>query len=115
MLVTLYVFVFVCLCVIIGFFPFRSLCRTELSLETLVTSHIIVLYRYPSAHKILKVKVKGQGHLVANQGCRRNPYCISPNVGRYYGLVTGQPPAMEAAMEAEATMEAIEAAAMERF
>jgi len=38
-------------------------------------------------------------------------YCISPNVGRYYGLVTGPPPAMEA-MEAAATM-AIEAAAME--
>ena len=41
--------------------------------------------------------------------------CISPNVGRYYGLVTGPPPAMEAtmeAMEAEATM-AMEAAAME--
>ena len=36
-------------------------------------------------------------------------YCISPNVGRYYGLVTGPPPAMEA----EATMEAMEAAAME--
>ena len=43
-------------------------------------------------------------------------YCISPNVGRYYGLVTGPPPAMEAtmeAMEAEATM-AMEAAT-ERF
>ena len=28
-------------------------------------------------------------------------YCISPNVGRYYGLVTGPPapPAMEATME----------------
>ena len=39
-------------------------------------------------------------------------YCISPNVGRYYGLVTGPPPAMEATMEAEATM-AMEAAAME--
>ena len=41
--------------------------------------------------------------------------CISPNVGRYYGLVTGPPLAMEAtmeAMEAEATM-AMEAAAME--
>ena len=38
--------------------------------------------------------------------------CISPNVGRYYGLVTGPPPAMEATMEAEATM-AMEAAAME--
>ena len=44
--------------------------------------------------------------------------CISPNVGRYYGLVTGPPPppppmevTMEA-MEAEATMEA---AATERF
>ena len=38
--------------------------------------------------------------------------CISPNVGRYYGLVMGlpPPPAMEAM---EATMEA--AAAMERF
>ena len=38
-------------------------------------------------------------------------YCISPNVGRYYGLVTGPPPppAMEAAMEA------MEAAATERF
>ena len=35
------------------------------------------------------------------------PNCISPNVGRYYGLVTGPPPAMEAA----ATM--AEAAAME--
>ena len=35
------------------------------------------------------------------------PYCISPNVGRYYGLVTGPPPPMEA------TMEAMEAAAME--
>ena len=34
--------------------------------------------------------------------------CISPNVRRYYGLVTGPPPAMEA----EATM-AMEAAAME--
>ena len=42
-----------------------------------------------------------------------NYYCISPNVGRYYGLVTGPPPAMEAmeAMEAEAAM--AEAAAME--
>ena len=41
--------------------------------------------------------------------------CISPNVGRYYGLVTGLPPAMEATMEAtEATMEAA-AAATERF
>jgi len=39
-------------------------------------------------------------------------YCISPNVGRYYGLVTGPPPAMEATMEAAATM-AMEAAAME--
>ena len=43
-------------------------------------------------------------------------YCISPNVGRYFGLVTGPPlpPAMEAmqAMEA-AAMEA--AAATERF
>ena len=43
--------------------------------------------------------------------------CISPNVGRYYGLVTGPPPpaAMEATMEA--TMEAMEAAAAatERF
>jgi len=38
--------------------------------------------------------------------------CISPNVGRYYGLVTCPPPAMEATMEAEATM-AMEAAAME--
>ena len=38
--------------------------------------------------------------------------CISPNVGRYYGLVTGPPPAMEATMEAAATM-AMEAAAME--
>ena len=38
--------------------------------------------------------------------------CISPNVGRYYGLVTGLPPAMEATMEAAATM-AMEAAAME--
>ena len=37
-------------------------------------------------------------------------YCISPNVGRYYGLVTGPPPAMEA-MEAAAMM--AEAAAME--
>ena len=43
------------------------------------------------------------------------PNCISPNVGRYYGLVTGPPPppAMEATMEAmeamEATMEAREA------
>ena len=47
-----------------------------------------------------------------------NVYCISPNVGRYYGLVTGPPPpAMEAmeAVEAEATMEAMEAAATERF
>ena len=39
--------------------------------------------------------------------------CISPNVGRYFGLVTGPPPppameAMEAAMEAAA-------AATERF
>ena len=44
-------------------------------------------------------------------------YCISPNVGRYYGLVTGPPPApaMEATIEAEATMEAMEAAATERF
>ena len=42
-----------------------------------------------------------------------NIYCISPNVGRYFGLVTGPPPppAMEA-MEA-AAMEA--AAATERF
>ena len=35
--------------------------------------------------------------------------CISPNVGRYFGLVTGPPPppAMEATLEAmEATMEA---------
>jgi len=40
-------------------------------------------------------------------------YCISLNVGRYYGLVTGPPPAMEATMEAEATM-AMEAAT-ERF
>ena len=43
-------------------------------------------------------------------------YCISPNVGRYYGLVTGPPLAMEA-MEAAATM-AMEAAmetATERF
>ena len=43
--------------------------------------------------------------------------CISPNVGRYFGLVTGPPPAMEAmqaaAMEA-AAMEAA-AAATERF
>ena len=41
--------------------------------------------------------------------------CISPNVGRYYGLVTGPPPpppAREATMEA---MEAMEAAATERF
>ena len=48
-------------------------------------------------------------------GCvaRHVDYCISPNVGRYYGLVTGPPPpAMEATMEAEATM-AMEAAAME--
>ena len=39
-------------------------------------------------------------------------YCISPNVGRYFGLVTGPPPppAMEA-MEAAAAMEA----ATERF
>ena len=37
-------------------------------------------------------------------------YCISPNVGRYFGLVTGPPPAMEA-MEAAAAMEAMEAAA----
>ena len=37
--------------------------------------------------------------------------CISPNVGRYYGLVTGPPPAMEATMEAAATM--AETAAME--
>ena len=36
--------------------------------------------------------------------------CISPNVGRYFGLVTGPPPAMEAM---EAAMEA--AAATERF
>ena len=35
--------------------------------------------------------------------------CISPNVGRYFGLVTGPPPP---AMEA---MEAMEAEAMERF
>ena len=43
---------------------------------------------------------------------RINNYCISPNVGRYYGLVTGPPPpAMEATMEA--TMET--AAATERF
>ena len=44
--------------------------------------------------------------------------CISPNVGRYFGLVTGPPPppAMEAmqAMEA-AAMEAAAAAATERF
>ena len=46
--------------------------------------------------------------------------CISPNVGRYFGLVTGPPPppameAMEAAMEAmEVAMEAA-AAATERF
>ena len=34
---------------------------------------------------------------------RARPHnCISPNVGRYFGLVTGPPPAMEA-MEAEAT------------
>ena len=39
--------------------------------------------------------------------------CISPNVGRYYGLVTGPPPAMEATMEAMEAMEA--AAATERF
>ena len=39
--------------------------------------------------------------------------CISPNVGRYYGLVTGPPPAMEATMEAMATL-AMEAAT-ERF
>ena len=37
--------------------------------------------------------------------------CISPNVGRYFGLVTGPPPAMEAM---EAAMEAA-AAATERF
>ena len=39
-------------------------------------------------------------------------YCISPNVGRYFGLVTGPPPppAMEA-METAAAMEA----ATERF
>ena len=37
--------------------------------------------------------------------------CISPNVGRYYGLVTGPPP--PPAMEA--TMGAMEAAATERF
>ena len=37
-------------------------------------------------------------------------YCISPNVGRYFGLVTGPPPAMEA-IEAAAT----EAEATERF
>ena len=43
--------------------------------------------------------------------------CISPNVGRYYGLVTGPPPAMEATMEAMATlaMEAAMEAATERF
>ena len=43
-----------------------------------------------------------------------NNNCISPNVGRYYGVVTGPPPppAMEATMEA---MEAMEAAATERF
>ena len=43
-------------------------------------------------------------------------YCISPNVGRYYGLVTGPPPAMEA-MEATATlaMEAAMETATERF
>ena len=40
----------------------------------------------------------------------RDINCISPNVGRYYGLVTGPPPAMEA-MEAAATM--AETAAME--
>ena len=34
-------------------------------------------------------------------------YCISPNVGRYYGLVTGPPPLP--------AMEAMEAAATERF
>ena len=34
-------------------------------------------------------------------------YCISPNVGRYFGLVTGPPP--------PPAMEAMEAAAMERF
>ena len=44
-------------------------------------------------------------------------YCISQNVGRYYGLVTGPPPAMEATMEAMATlaMEAAMEAATERF
>ena len=42
-------------------------------------------------------------------------YCISPNVGRYYGFVTGPPPPpdMEATMEAMEAMEA--AAATERF
>ena len=45
--------------------------------------------------------------------------CISPNVGRYFGLVTGPPPppAMEAmeALEAMEAMEAMEAEATERF
>ena len=36
--------------------------------------------------------------------------CISPNVGRYFGLVTGPPPAMEAMQAMEAA-----AAATERF
>ena len=38
-------------------------------------------------------------------------YCISPNVGRYFGLVTGPPPPAMEAMEAAAAMEA----ATERF
>ena len=38
-------------------------------------------------------------------------YCISPNVGRYFGLVTGPPP-LPPAMEA---IEAMEAEATERF
>ena len=42
------------------------------------------------------------GHLTLTRGVY---YCISPNVGRYYGLVTGPPPAMEATMEAAAATE----------
>ena len=70
-------FFFFFFCVIIGFFTFISLCRVQLFLETFVTSHIGVLYRNASAHKILKVKVKGQGHFVVNHGGRRNTNFLS--------------------------------------
>ena len=38
------------------FFAFKSLCRAQFSLKSLVVTHIIVLLEYPSAHIMVKVK-----------------------------------------------------------